>query len=180
MKCYILGIVFLVDILPGFSQIDCEIVWNKEKSLAWSDFIGYCPNEEDQCLYKALTSSIIEVKPIKSDDYPNYIIEAKFIKGKSWVKSDTSNRLLKHEQLHFDMTELYARKIRKSIDSLRVNEIGDKNIYISKIKYWIYNADKEGSRYDLETYHGAYDKSQKIWSHQIYNEMLKFEAFELH
>jgi hypothetical protein len=37
--------------------------------------------------------------------------------------------VLQHEQIHFNISELYARKIRKSADSLARKNITNLNIY---------------------------------------------------
>jgi hypothetical protein len=45
-------------------------------------------------------------------------VEVEFYPNSSWVKPGRkSTELLKHEQGHFDLTELYARKAEKQYDA---------------------------------------------------------------
>ncbi|NJW51684.1 hypothetical protein [Salinimicrobium oceani] len=47
-----------------------------------------------------------------------YEVAAFFFPEKSWVKNGKgSAQLLVHEQLHFDITELHARKLRRAMEA---------------------------------------------------------------
>ena len=49
-------------------------------------------------------------------------VYAHFYPDKSWViKEQSSEHILNHEQLHFDITELHARKFRKQLSTLKVS-----------------------------------------------------------
>jgi len=108
-----------------------EILWAKEIKLSWDDFIGEIPSEDGA--FQAVTYSTIEVKSISGESPPVYTVMAKFIRNKSWAYSNLDEELLQHEQLHFDMTELYARKIRKSLDSLKTEDITNKTVYLDSL-----------------------------------------------
>ena len=78
---------------------------------------------------------------------------ASFDKQKSWTKSDAIE-LLAHEQLHFDIVEVYVRKIRKF-----AQEAFDRNQrsqqYITKqITKLQSEYKKTQTKYDSETKHG--------------------------
>ncbi len=96
--------------------------WLKEKKLTWADFKG---NPDTNNPFDAVTSSEISyrssVKVINNKKEINYIVQSYFIPNKSWVikKSLTNLDLLAHEQLHFDITELYARKFLQKLKKLR-------------------------------------------------------------
>ena len=173
---YFVFILALYSVHTFFSKrwnkfnLNSDIYWSKEVKLRWRDFRGIPPEQGNNSDYVAFTYSIIWVTPYEYKSYPNYIVAATFIKEKSWAR-DSSLELLQHEQLHFDMTELFARKIRKSIDSLRFKKVNDKTIYMNKIKYWIGTADKQGSIYDEETYHGVYKEAQEKWNQKIADEL---------
>jgi hypothetical protein len=48
----------------------------------------------------------------------NFLVESFFVKNRSWVRDSASvfNRVvLAHEQVHFDINELFARKVRRVV-----------------------------------------------------------------
>ena len=80
----------------------------------------------------------------------------------SWKKNSKENNqdLLKHEQLHWDISELYARKLRAAYKKY----IPQKN---QKERLQAQNA------YDLETKHGLLKDAQEKWSDKIREELFK-------
>jgi hypothetical protein len=77
--------------------------------------------------------------------------------------------LLRHEQLHFDLTELAARKIRKQLEDLShacaAPGSGDRiGTAIADIeRAWT----EEQSRYDKDTDHGANRVTQRRWEMRV-------------
>jgi len=89
----------------------------------------------------------------------------------SWVKSDEkSDDLLRHEQGHFDIAEVYARKFRKKLkeEGKEICKSKDPKTEIDNRfndieEEWGATADK----YDSETKHGADRDKQKEWDEKI-------------
>jgi hypothetical protein len=78
-------------------------------------------------------------------------------------------QLLEHEQLHFDMAELAARRIRKRFaDSKDVCDDPDRR---EELRHAIAEIDRElgeeQSRYDRETGHGTNPGAQDQWRRRI-------------
>jgi hypothetical protein len=77
--------------------------------------------------------------------------------------------LLRHEQLHFDLTEISARKIRKQFEDLSracATPGGDRRIgtAVADIeRAWA----EEQSRYDKDTDHGANRVTQRQWELRV-------------
>jgi hypothetical protein len=77
--------------------------------------------------------------------------------------------LLRHEQLHFDLTELSARKIRKQFTDLSracATPVGDGGISaaVAEIeRTWT----EEQSRYDKDTDHGGNLVAQRQWELRV-------------
>jgi hypothetical protein len=77
--------------------------------------------------------------------------------------------LLRHEQLHFDLTELAARKIRKQLEDLSracaASGSGDRiGTAIADIeRAWT----EEQARYDKDTDHGANRVTQRQWELRV-------------
>ena len=93
--------------------------WDASYKLSWSDFKAK-PNTNSSAV--AITASgIIFGFSIKQTDKNKVVsfttdVYAHFYPEQSWYKMKrANNHILQHEQLHFDITELYARKFRYRI-----------------------------------------------------------------
>ncbi len=99
-----------------------QILWSKKK-LKWKNFKGTVDSTGPHAKAAAVTSSRLEQRYYMADSNEiHFIIAAWFNPARSWVKKATlesrnSNRVLDHEQHHFDMCELYARKIRQYLSN---------------------------------------------------------------
>ena len=81
----------------------------------------------------------------------------------SWTKTNESVELLEHERLHFHISELYARKLRKQIQETKFNSTDQKlmneisRMYEDKMN----ELSKYQIRYDRETSHSTMEEKQK-------------------
>jgi hypothetical protein len=171
----LLSIIFQAAIsLAQTSSSRDFLEWNEFYKLSWEDFQG---QRTEHAIGDAGTAVSIKAKPYLVKNRVLYDVYAYFNRQKSWA-SDKSVQLLEHEQLHFDIAELYARKIRKRISELRdqgVNDVKDYNEEISKLLEESNVADVE---YDLETLHGALPKKQLLWETKIRKELESLEGFK--
>jgi hypothetical protein len=78
-------------------------------------------------------------------------------------------QLLDHEQLHFDLAELAARRIRKRFEEFK--DICHDPTGTEPIKVMVAEADREFQeeqvRYDRETAHGADVRIQDAWTRRV-------------
>ena len=100
-----------------------------------------------------------------------------FKKKESWTRNTDSEQLLAHEQLHFDVTELYARKLRKKLSELK--DPCSKGA--SKVQ-GIYNSNFDElheyqASYDKQTKHGINKKEQAKWVETVAKELKELELF---
>jgi hypothetical protein len=91
-----------------------EIHWQKDKPLTWKDFQGM---PDPNSTYAAVTNSRIKYNfnnELKDTVYKiTFKLENVFYTQTSWSKKDQRNKdLLHHEQLHFDINELFTRRRR--------------------------------------------------------------------
>jgi len=186
MKHYVsLLIIFLT--LFAFSQDknasenDSIISWNNERALQWSDFQGKLNPE---VFAFAVTSYKIEIIPEhvivdQDDNIQNYDVlnvVTNFYKYHSWTVS-TDNDLLKHEQLHFDIAELFARKIRKRFSELKsTNEKGFSTYWKAYNTLWI-ACRKLQKQYDAETNHGVKKVENLKWIEKIIHDLDTLKHF---
>ncbi|WP_165454331.1 DUF922 domain-containing protein [Hyunsoonleella pacifica] len=155
-----------------------EIEWSSNRKLSWEDFRGI-PDTIKFPESIAITTSSIHFKGAYPNPFKNgkLSIKAVFSMYESWVIfDDKSDALLEHEQLHFDITELYARKIRmvvKEIETSFSEEEILQTLNAVKIEY-----KKRQEQYDEETQHGRDKRSQKYWEELIKVELKKLEAYK--
>jgi hypothetical protein len=78
-------------------------------------------------------------------------------------------QLLEHEQLHFDLAELAARRIRKRFEGFKdaCAEPGGAEPIQAMVLEIDRELQEEQSRYDRETSHGANARAQDQWKRRI-------------
>lgn len=159
--------------------IDSEsIPWNEGYRLVWRDFKAKPRFDMDEV---ALTVSGISfsysLTQKDNEDLIYALVEAHFYPEKSWFKIDEINDfVLSHEQLHFDITELYARKFRKCLNEIQFTEnIKTQLKDINKV----INLELEAvqDQYDKETRHSMNENAQNYWEEYIQLELEKHKEF---
>lgn len=150
-----------------------EIKWQSDFRLQWSHFKGKPDRTSNM---DALTESGITFN--WSCDWRGFQVTAYaiFVPTGSWVKDPTSN-LLAHEQAHFDITEVHARKLRKFFaqnpDPCRLGKAGIERAAqnIIQASYAMQN------EYDLATNHGENSRTQKEWQSKIAFQLGELDEF---
>lgn len=162
MKRFIPLILFML----LFNRVTAQdrIYWVENQSLSFDDFwaeptirkvaaLSYCGIQFYSCRYRKT---------------PTYRVRAYFEPSQSWSwKNYRYNYVLKHEQLHFDIAELFTRKIRKYF---KENAIPIENAVEEYQKFYNQYIDYQ-QLYDDETHHGTSDLSQKNWEEKIKTEL---------
>ena len=176
-KIFLVVFTFLIS-FPGSGQrvaTDLDLLlWNEFYKLQWDDFQG----EPDKgSLGDAGTAVQIKAKPYLVKKEIRYDVEALFNRKKSWAR-DTSPSLLAHEQLHFDIAELYARKIRKKIRELQKQRVNDIKTFNEAIQTLLIESNEVDAQYDLETLHGALSRKQAEWSSRIKQELASLRIYK--
>ena len=143
------------------------IQWNSSRRLSWNDFKAIPPKNAPNA---ALTSSGIFIKFSFDGHTLSYEISCNFDKNSSWgrVKNDY---ILSHEQGHFDIAEIYARKLNQALKAyrLRENSIGkDVNAIYQRITQELQQTQNQ---YDNETDYSRNFSQQKIWLKKIEREL---------
>lgn len=150
-----------------------SVLWGT-RTLAWNDFKG---KPGPYLLSDAATMSFIHIA-MKSamDNKVEVTIEALFDPFKSWVrqKSDT---LLLHEIGHFNIAELYARKLRKLLTASVLQEKTYED-QVLKLFFQI-NKEMEGYQlqYDRETNFSRNRHNQKKFRDVIENQLDELALF---
>ncbi|MFP4845589.1 DUF922 domain-containing protein [Winogradskyella sp. PE311] len=156
------------------------MTWSETRKLTWADFKA-SPNKNSDAA--ALTASGItfgyslKTSGKRVVDFTTSV-EAHFYPNKSWYfKNRSDTYILAHEQLHFDITELYARKFRQQLERLVVNQnVKDQ---LGRLHAAINEAvDETQKRYDAQSNHSINVEMQKQWRSFITEELKKLDNFK--
>lgn len=176
MKLSLLLLLFSISF--AFAQ-DIEIPWKASEKLSWSDFKG---EPDYNHPYAAITYSGMSygfsADVVNGKVWVKYEVKSFFVANKSWVKRWflKDKGLLAHEQLHFDITELYAREFRKRLSEMTFTEnvkAEIKQVYESITSEKV----KLQKLYDVETDHSKKELAQKNWQQKIQTELQKLSQF---
>lgn len=155
---------FAADPPRPVSNTDSTLLWNAARRLTWADFKGSAgPTEK----LHALTSADLNVQVECTGDILKVNIQAVFRPLESWTKSADSAPLLRHEQLHFDLTEVHARLLRLSLSKLKMTCEQAQTQLQPLIDAGFANWQKAQDHYDDESRHGLDKEGQARWEKQV-------------
>lgn len=153
-----------------------KIYWSENYKLTWKDFKGKI-NDFDQRA-SAITYSIVDFQAEITNDFVVLTARAVFIKDESWAEKNNTDNLLKHEQVHFDMTELRVREIKKAFAETTFTSYDDFNKRLDDIydnisdKYDAYDG-----LYDKETVHSTNIEEQLRWNKKVEKELYELRKY---
>jgi len=166
--------------LPNNKNDKDVIHWKQGRKLLQSDF-----KAKNKRLYgdaAAITASAFGFSITDSNGYITGSIFVQFYRNDSWWNpkyKDNENRyeILAHEQLHFDICELFGRKLFKEVLDLknkgRLNEetINKLNSKLER-EYSQYQ-----DKYDKETNHSINKEAQAKWNKKVENELRALSSY---
>ena len=178
MKFYCL--VFLFGLaFSAYSQYDPEKIFWEQDGLIWEDFKA-APNEESK--FDANTNAGLSfswgVKNTNGNIELTYEVTSYFNPYLSWVKEDSDNDyLLKHEQLHFDITELHARKLRKKLSEVNPGSLGKEPKGVLTRIYQAVEKERAAMQieFDNESRHSLDKDGEARWQKYVRAELLKYD-----
>ncbi|HEY0739944.1 MAG TPA: DUF922 domain-containing protein [Chryseosolibacter sp.] len=180
MKTSTAALLFLACLFFSFVTNEPEanevIIWNEYRPLTWDDFKG---KRAEDAAGDAGTVVQIKAKPYIVKNEVKYDVSAVFVKNKSWADAHTKE-LLAHEQLHFDIAELYARKIRQEIARLSAAGEDDVKVFNRAIQKLLHESNEVDVQYDLETLHGAMQNKQAEWTKNVKSQLKALAEFKKH
>ena len=154
------------------------IVWSAARPLAVADFQSR-PNPSERLA--ALTSTNIKAGAACRDFVFSGTVEATFEPSASWVRSPATMpaALLRHEQMHFDLTEVHARRLRQKLVAFQARANCEKlqPAFDNVTKPLYVEWDRDQNRYDQETNHGLNVVRQVEWEKQTQIRLEQLKAF---
>ena len=152
----------------SFEADEDQILWQPEYRLSWDDFLCE-PLRNTEAV--ALTSTTLGLAYRIQNGKLSYNINCGFSKKRSWALLKTPY-ILAHEQAHFDITEIYARKLNQQLKETRFSKGASMQGQVNAI-YEKMMKEKEAFQelYDGETSHSRNKAKQAKWLNKI-DEML--------
>jgi len=159
---------------------DGGIVWDRARPIRWIDFEGTAPEtgaEGAQTGYSLLYGVTCTGAAF------DYDVSAVFLPRRSWVRAlvladpDEARRTLRHEQTHFDITEVHARRLRKALhDIYDPCRNGRAEVSVDAERVIAAEADAQ-VRYDDETRHGLEAPRQRAWDRDVAGWLSELDAY---
>jgi len=146
------------------------LTWSTDRPLGWRDFRARPPAGHAEA---AVTATGVVWGFHCAGDVFTFQMTATFIPDRSWVDPSVSIQLgggmgvLRHEQTHFDLTEVYARRMRQSFSTLsrpcdratdELTQMGDR---------FVREESSTQIRYDQETANGRAGTAQARWERDV-------------
>lgn len=173
MKYFLSLLLFIPAILSAQSKDEELLEWNASKKLTWNDYKA-SPDPTSDAAASTTTYLSIEYN-ITSSSF-GYKIKSRFSKTRSWGLHKTDH-ILSHEQGHFDIAEVFARKLNKLMSEYKF----DWKTYRQDLKkiYQDVLDEKEEmqNEYDQETNHSINKEKQEEWLKKIKKVLKEYENF---
>lgn len=151
-----------------FSQQDSEsIPWSETRKLSWDDFKAAPQRNGDVA---ALTATNLGFSYNVINGKVSFTIECHFEKSRSWgwVKNDW---ILQHEQGHFDIAEIFARKLYKAVSEYVFNKASFQKDLDAIYKNVVAEKEQFQLAYDNETDYSRKKNNQEEWLKKIAAEL---------
>lgn len=154
------------------------VVWSKNRKLAWSDF-KYDVNSDSILIgEKAIIAPAFIYDIIRTNSL-RYGVHIELYREGSVTIDTVSVDLLGHEQLHFDIAECFARKMRQKFAELYGKGCNNADLYNQVIdsiynEYVLFQ-----NQYDRETGHSVLRAQQVLWNKKVEAMLDDMKEYEL-
>lgn len=171
----------IISFLLVFQGDTKEFPWHENDQLEWLDFKGKPDMDSSAAAVTAsgITFSYsIEKSSVHGVTGFNAKVFAHFYPEHSWHKKEVvNNHILKHEQFHFNITELHVRYLRQNISKLKPSSKIAKQLNALKDRA---NTDlqKMQKLYDAESNYSINKEEQARWIAFVNKELKQLEEYK--
>ncbi len=159
-----------------FLQNTMQILhWKAGRKHAWTDFRGYPPSGSTHSAYSTIGFEI-NYNLIKDTLYFKCITS--FNCTASWFKkNEATPTLLKHEDLHFDISEAYGRSLKKLVKETPLTQLDYKEKLDKMIRFVQQETANYQKAYDKETNYSLIQGQQQKWNHRVFTDLLSLKNY---
>jgi len=159
--------------------------WKEGVKLSWDDYQGE-PKKEEELAHPETTIKHHYYQDLNTygrkqkgkNDLFKCGVKCYFDKSKSWKAKEVPENLLEHEQGHFDITEIHARKLRKYLTGVKKYNDDTKKEIKEKVKEVLMECKKMEKLYDKETNRNQNTEKQAEWLKKIEKELDDFSKYK--
>lgn len=170
---FLLFVLILPSMLHAQEDKEELVEWSAGRKLSWLDYKADPDRNSDAA---ASTTTYLAIQyNIRYNGF-TYKINSKFSKDRSWGLHKT-NYILSHEQGHFDLAEVFARKLHMRMTEYQFNaKTAQKDL---KKIYQEVTSEKEKVQndYDKETKHSINKSKQAEWLERIDSMLKDYEQY---
>jgi len=154
--------------------------WSSRRPLGWTDFKGQPPRESPAAAETAY--ALLHGVQCTGSRF-EYRVVAAFRVDKSWVRPEIlkrpadSARALRHEQTHFDLTEVHARRLRRYYSELVAPCRGAQSGLSDVAEKFVRDEANAQAQYDSETDNGRKAPEQARWDKEVDSQLFATTRF---
>lgn len=152
-----------------------QLAWSPSRRLSWEDFKG---NPDSLDTHHAMTAANLAVDAKCNGTKFNYTVRCVFLPTESWSKNKKSERLLQHEQMHFDLTEVHARQLRKKLQALGSSCSNVQSKLNETVSAAFAEWKAEQRKFDHLSDHGLRADVSQAWASDIEIRLKKLERYK--
>lgn len=140
-----------------------RIEWSASRKLTWNDYNG-APDPKIGAA--ASTTTYLKIEYEIENGKLLYYISSTFSPSLSWVRHKTDH-ILGHEQGHFDIAEIFARKLHQQMKEYKFNKATFREVLGKMYNDIQSQKDALQNQYDRESNHSINKEKQKEWEEKI-------------
>ncbi len=175
--CKVSAILYRTDDIHKYER---EFSWSPDRKLNWDDFSGrvYRTQGEEEAVAVTYCGFGFETNTVTVSNKVQIMVHNSFRKDVSWViPSERTPEVLEHEQGHFDLCEIYTRKLRERFNDLNVT-VYNLNSVLAEAYHEVGDEYKARQQeYEEQTQNGQNRLAQKRWERIIKQELGETEAW---
>lgn len=168
-KKYTLPFLFIILLSTAWMlpQPDDTLIYHDNNvKLRWKDYKA-TPDPDFGAIAVSYVGFRMSYKGTARQDSLIVIVESFFDPKISWTKPDTTAYTLTHEQLHFDITELYSRKLKLSIQNATLTYKNYQSVMRELERAAHKDMNTADSIYEVATDYSRNATEQKKWNENI-------------
>lgn len=173
--------IFVACFLISNSLFSQKIIWKENVKLKWSNFKSNINHQQGSNVV-AYTNCGWVYSYVKSSNPKALVkvtIETVFNEDKSWKDVKRINDyVLLHEQKHFDIAEIFSRKLRKEVAE-KIKTSSDFDKYFQGIYNKVLKSYQDFQKtYDAETKNGIVEEKQSEYNRIIAEELDNLKSYK--